>query len=104
MTLLFLEADLAYFYRSVPGITKAKLATFDLLQIHKLSTDTVESQGRMTFPISGRIVFDNVSFTYPARPDAPVLNGVSFEVQPNECVGIVGYVQGIQCFQLDYLG
>lgn len=66
------------------------MATFDLLRLHSLSTETAESQGRMTFPISGRIVFDNVSFTYPARPDAPVLNGVSFEIQPGECVGIVG--------------
>lgn len=44
----------------------------------------------MTFPISGSITFENVEFAYPQRAEDPVLNGVTFEVQPGECVGIVG--------------
>jgi ATP-binding cassette subfamily B protein len=38
----------------------------------------------------GKIVFDNVSFAYPSRPDAPVSNGISFTVKPGERVAIVG--------------
>ncbi len=41
-------------------------------------------------PARGEITFDNVRFSYPTRPDAPSLNGVSFTVRPGETVAIVG--------------
>ncbi|KAK3386728.1 P-loop containing nucleoside triphosphate hydrolase protein [Podospora didyma] len=37
-----------------------------------------------------KITFDNVSFAYPARPDVPVLDGVSFTIKPGQFVGLVG--------------
>lgn len=37
-----------------------------------------------------KITFDNVSFAYPARPDVPVLDGVSFTIHPGQFVGLVG--------------
>lgn len=76
--------------QNIPAITKAKFAATDLLKMHQLSSETAESQGRMTFPVQGRITFDNVNFNYPTRPDAKVLDNVSFEISPGECVGIVG--------------
>ena len=39
---------------------------------------------------SARIVFENVKFSYPSRPQELVLRGVSFVVEPGECVAIVG--------------
>lgn len=41
-------------------------------------------------PPRGEISFDKVHFSYPTRPDAPSLNGVSFTVKPGETVAIVG--------------
>lgn len=38
----------------------------------------------------GEIVFDNVSFSYPARPDRAAVHGLSFQVMPGETVAIVG--------------
>jgi len=38
----------------------------------------------------GAVVFDNVSFAYPARPDMPALHQLSFSVMPGETVAIVG--------------
>jgi len=41
-------------------------------------------------PARGEVRFDEVAFSYPARPDAPALEGVSFAVSPGETVAIVG--------------
>ena len=38
----------------------------------------------------GRIAFEDVTFHYPARPDAPALSGYRLEVAPGETVALVG--------------
>jgi ABC-type multidrug transport system fused ATPase/permease subunit len=40
--------------------------------------------------IAGSVVFENVHFAYESRPDAKVLNGVSFAARPGELVAIIG--------------
>jgi len=41
-------------------------------------------------PARGEIVFDDVSFHYPGRPDLPALNGFSLRIAPGETVALVG--------------
>ena len=41
-------------------------------------------------PCAGEVRFEDVHFTYPARPDAPVLRGVSFACAPGSVVALVG--------------
>ena len=41
-------------------------------------------------PPQGRIVFEDVTFAYPARPDRSALAGLSFTVEPGETVALVG--------------
>jgi ATP-binding cassette subfamily B protein len=41
-------------------------------------------------PARGEIAFDRVRFAYPSRPEALVLDDVSFSVRPGEKVAIVG--------------
>lgn len=38
----------------------------------------------------GAITFQNVTFSYPTRPDFPVLRDISFSLAPHETVAIVG--------------
>lgn len=41
-------------------------------------------------PMRGEITFDDVSFTYPSRPDVSALDAVSLTIAPGETVALVG--------------
>ena len=41
-------------------------------------------------PVKGALEFDNIQFSYPARPDTAALNGISLTVVPGETVALVG--------------
>ena len=41
-------------------------------------------------PVRGQVRFEGVTFTYPTRPDAPSLKGVTLLVEPGETVALVG--------------
>ncbi|MBQ0717248.1 MAG: ABC transporter transmembrane domain-containing protein [Sulfitobacter litoralis] len=41
-------------------------------------------------PVAGRIAFENVHFTYPARPDVQALDGINLSIDPGETVAFVG--------------
>ena len=41
-------------------------------------------------PVTGEIVFDDVSFHYPTRPGQPSLDEMSFRIAPGETVALVG--------------
>ena len=53
-------------------------------------TQLVEISQNTTPAIEGEIEFKNVSFVYPARPDAPVLDNVSFKVPKGKTCAFVG--------------
>jgi len=57
--------------------------------IEKPSEQALPSWGTIE-PIDGRVVFDNVSFSYPGRPEFPVLNGVNLSVDAGKSLAIVG--------------
>lgn len=65
-------------------------ATRDFNQLLKLSTYTDESRGVLRPEITGAVTLDHVSFSYPERPDVPVLKDLSVDIADNECVAIVG--------------
>ncbi len=41
-------------------------------------------------PARGEVAFENVRFVYPGRPEAPVLDGLTFRVRPGEKLALVG--------------
>ncbi|KAL3831651.1 hypothetical protein ACJMK2_023379 [Sinanodonta woodiana] len=73
-------------------LNKAKLATARLFAIidRVPSIDSASPEGRISTSFSGALEFKKVSFHYPARPDATILNEISFDVKPGEILALVG--------------
>lgn len=59
-----------------------------ILELINTETNLEENPDGYAQPISGEVRFENVSFGY--LPDAPVLQGINFTVQPGQTVAIVG--------------
>lgn len=72
------------------SIQKAIGATENLMNIVHTKSEIEEHQGHDKPVIEGEIVFDNVRFAYPQRKDIEVLNGISFQVNRNETIALVG--------------
>ena len=73
-------------------LQRAAGATERLIEL-LTATDKVQdpdSPTALPTPVSGEIVFDDVTFHYPARPNVAALNGVSLTVAPGETVAFVG--------------
>ncbi|WP_317056962.1 ABC transporter transmembrane domain-containing protein [Roseovarius rhodophyticola] len=61
----------------------------ELLQAEDELEDPV-SPVALPKPVKGRIAFEDVSFTYPARPDAPALDRFNLVIEPGETIALVG--------------
>jgi ABC-type multidrug transport system fused ATPase/permease subunit len=72
------------------GIQKAAGATENLLEILDEQTEVMLSNGNEKPLINGEISFKDVHFSYPQRKDVEVLKGISFQVNSNQTVALVG--------------
>jgi ATP-binding cassette subfamily B protein len=61
----------------------------ELLQVRDSVQDPVAPVA-LPRPVKGEVVFDNVTFNYPSRPNTSALDGASFTVRPGETVALVG--------------
>ena len=76
----------------IGDLQRAAGATERLLDL--LATDSdievSDTPRPLPSPVKGAVVFDNVDFHYPARPDWAALDGFSLSVAPGEKVALVG--------------
>ncbi|WP_299561408.1 ABC transporter transmembrane domain-containing protein [uncultured Sulfitobacter sp.] len=61
----------------------------DLLQSEDPVQDPAPSK-TLPEPVQGHILFENVHFNYPARPEIAALDGISIDIKPGETVAFVG--------------
>lgn len=73
-------------------LQRAAGATERLLELLESPSELLERADPVPLPDTarGRLEFVDVAFRYPSRPEAVVLDGVSFVVEPGEMVAVVG--------------
>jgi len=52
--------------------------------------DALSEQGIQPPSLEGNIILKDVTFTYPNRPEHPVLKGIDLEIRPGQTVALVG--------------
>lgn len=72
------------------GIQKAIGATENLMTIISKQSEKDTSNGHLKPEITGDVHFQQVAFSYPQRPDLPVLKQVNFQAEQNETIAFVG--------------
>uniref|UniRef100_A0A0K0EGL2 LP14331p n=1 Tax=Strongyloides stercoralis TaxID=6248 RepID=A0A0K0EGL2_STRER len=73
-----------------PEIVKANTSSKTLFKIIKTKPITGDHMAGEKHEIRGNIMFDNIKFTYPARKDQIVMNGLHFNIQKGQTVALVG--------------
>lgn len=54
------------------------------------SIDSEDKKGKALSYVRGEIEFKGIYFSYPSRPDTPILNGLNLTVPAGKTVGLVG--------------
>ncbi|KAM6536089.1 hypothetical protein FALCPG4_005609 [Fusarium falciforme] len=85
-------AGLVFSFATDIGKAKKAARTFHTMLQKTPTIDGSEGDNSTHLPerCQGTIEFENVHFTYPNRPGHPILNGLSFAVQPGEHIALVG--------------
>uniref|UniRef100_A0A1I7U162 ABC transporter family protein n=1 Tax=Caenorhabditis tropicalis TaxID=1561998 RepID=A0A1I7U162_9PELO len=76
----------------VSRLTAAIASTAPIAEMLTRNNNEIEKEEEADdgVEIDGRIAFKDVRFSYPTRPDAQVLKGISFDVNNGECIALVG--------------
>ncbi|XP_068114235.1 ATP-dependent translocase ABCB1-like [Hyperolius riggenbachi] len=77
---------------NVEAIANARGAAYEVYRIIKKPRpiDSSSNEGHKLDKLSGNIEFKNIHFSYPTRPDIPILKGLNLTVKPGQTVALVG--------------
>lgn len=77
-------------YAQINRVIGASERIFEILaEEPELNIETAKNA--QASAIEGTIAYQDVHFSYPSRPDLPVLKGISFQIQAGEKIALVGY-------------
>lgn len=76
----------------IGDLQRAAGASERLMELLATKPDLVQPENPVPLPepATGRVVFENVTFHYPSRPEVAALSDFSLTVEPGETVAIVG--------------
>uniref|UniRef100_A0A8C4KWK7 ATP binding cassette subfamily B member 1 n=1 Tax=Equus asinus asinus TaxID=83772 RepID=A0A8C4KWK7_EQUAS len=75
-----------------PDYAKAKVSAAHIIMIIEKTPliDSYSTEGLKPNTLEGNVIFNEVVFNYPTRPDIPVLQGLSVEVKKGQTLALVG--------------
>ena len=85
---IFVGASLGSFPEIISQLQQTSGATERLREILDMTTE--RETGTSDTTLTGRISLEDLSFTYPSRPEIPVLNGISIDLPAGQRTAIVG--------------
>jgi ATP-binding cassette subfamily B (MDR/TAP) protein 1 len=88
--LLFSVSNATMILAFIPQMSMSRDAAGRLLRLVTLPQACHEHEGEVRIPSVGHIALHNVNFSYPNRPDAPVLTDVNLSIPAGSCVALVG--------------
>ncbi|NGM64639.1 ABC transporter ATP-binding protein [Sphingobacterium sp. SGR-19] len=77
-------------YANIQRSIGASERVLDILDEKPESIDISESNNDIEIPMQGALTFNHVGFTYPSRPDIPILKDISFHVDAGKKLALVG--------------
>ena len=84
-------ASLGNFTPEILGAIGATERVLDILEERgEVEINTGKHAGTILPSIKGNVRFEQVEFTYPTRPDVPVLKGIDLEVKAGQKIALVG--------------
>lgn len=77
---------------NLTAITEAKAAANRINEMidRVPNIDSEDKKGKALSYVRGEIEFQGIYFSYPSRPDTPILQGLSLRVPAGKTVGLVG--------------
>lgn len=77
---------------NLTAITEALAATTRILEMidRVPSIETEDRKGKALSHVRGEIVFQDIYFSYPSRPESQVLQGLNLKIPAGKSVGLVG--------------
>ncbi|KAK2390919.1 ABC transporter B family member [Trifolium repens] len=91
MSILFGAISITYAAPDMQIFNQAKAAGYEVFKvIQRKPLIHNESKGEMPSKINGYIELRNVCFSYPSRPEKPILQGLSLSIPAGKTVALVG--------------
>ena len=88
---VFVAASMGGIAEQYAQLQRALGATQRVLEIIQGAPEAIQLEPEKNrFNLKGDIVFENITFSYPSRPNFQVLNGVSFSGRQGETIALVG--------------
>lgn len=77
-------------YANIQRSIGASERVLDILNERPEAITIAENNNEIQTPIKGSLTFNHVGFTYPSRPDVPILKNISFHVDAGKKLALVG--------------